>query len=588
LSNPLAERVKERTSIVDIVGERVRLSRAGNSWKGLCPFHKEKSPSFNVSPDRGTYYCFGCGAKGDAISFLQEFEGLSFVESLTRLAERGGVQFDPAELGMRAPSVPRDRRERLLACLEAACAAYQRALLASPEAKAYVEKRGLTDETVAKFRVGFAPDEWRFAEDACKLAGFTEEEIEAAGITKKPDQNGAPASGQVRRYDRLRGRVTFPIMDGEGKVIGFSGRILPGHETDEAPKYMNSPETEVFKKSKALFGMPWARAAMRRLGFGILVEGQLDLVLAHQAGYACAVATSGTAATEDHFAEIARWTPNLVIAYDADGAGQKAAARAIPMALAKGMQLKVLALPEGKDPADLILESPEAWKTAVKDARHVVEFAIANAVKGAKDSHDKAIAAAKAAAPLIAALESPIEKAHFVGRLAEIAGVPEAAAWDEVRRAGVNLGAGPKPVAPAPAAPVAVATPAPAKLSAMARLALFVRYQRGQAKPAVDPDTLSARAKAELGDEAWAEAEAEAEAAGEAGLFAVEHSFAPSSGASPESSKRAADDFLLAATRQRGLARLSALRAKLRAGELSEDELREMSNLQKSTRGALP
>lgn len=579
MSNPLAERVKERIQIVDIVGERVRLARAGNSWKGLCPFHKEKSPSFNVSPDRGTYYCFGCGAKGDAISFLQEFEGLSFVEALTRLAERAGIQFDPSEIGARAPSVPKDRRERLLACLEAACAAYQRALLGSPEASEYVKKRGLTDETIAKFRVGLAPDEWRYGEDACKAAGFTEEEIEAAGITKKPDQGD-------RRYDRLRGRVTFPIMDGEGKVIGFSGRILPGHETEETPKYMNSPETEVFKKSKALFGMPWARAAMRRLGFGILVEGQLDLVLSHQAGYACTVATSGTAATEEHFAEIARWTPNLVVAYDADGAGQKAAARAIPMALAKGMQLKVAVLPEGKDPADLILESPEAWKAAVKDARHIVDFAIANAVKGAKDAHARAVAAAKAAAPLIAALESPIEKAHFVGRLAEIAGVPEAAAWDEVRRAGVAVSS----AAPAPAAGASapIATPKPAALSALARLALFIRYERGNAAPRIDAAALEAKAKATLGEEAWAAAESEAEAAGEAGLFAVEKSFAPGSGATPESSTRAAEDFFAAAVRERAMARLAVLRAKVRAGDASADELREMSDLQKTSRGTLP
>lgn len=580
MSNPLAERVKERTSIVDIVGERVRLSRAGTSWKGLCPFHRERTPSFHVNQDRGTYYCFGCGAKGDAISFLQEFEGLSFVESLTRLAERAGVQFAPEELGMRAPSVPKDRRERLLACLEAACAAYQRALIASPEASAYVQKRGLTDETVAKFRVGFAPDEWRYAEDACKTAGFTEEEIEAAGITKKADDGH-------RRYDRLRGRVTFPIMDGEGKVIGFSGRILPSLEKDDAPKYMNSPETDVFKKSKALFGMPWARAAMRRLGFGILVEGQLDLVLSHQAGYACTVATSGTAATEEHFAEIARWTTNLVVAYDADGAGQKAAARAIPMALARGMQIKVAALPEGKDPADLILESPEAWKAAVKDAKHVVDFAIANAVRGAKDAHARALAAAKAAAPLIAALESPIEKAHFVGRLAEVAGVPESAAWDEVKRA---QSAAPAP-SPAPAAPQAPApSPAPSAqpLSAAARLAVFIAFQRGHATPVVDADALEAKAKEALGSDVWSSAQAQAEAAGEAGLFAVEKSFAPSSNATPESAKRAAEDFLFAAVRERGQVRLDVLRAKVRAGDATEAELREMSDLQRVGKRTLP
>jgi DNA primase len=580
LSNPLAERVKERTSIVDIVGERVRLSRAGSSWKGLCPFHRERTPSFHVSPDRGTYYCFGCGAKGDSISFLQEFEGLSFVEALTRLAERAGIQFAPEELGLRAPSVPKDRRERLLACLEAACAAYQRALLASPEAGAYVAKRGLTDETVAKFRVGFAPDEWRYAEDACKVAGFTEEEIEAAGITKKADDG-------ARRYDRLRGRVTFPIMDGEGKVIGFSGRILPSLEKEDAPKYMNSPETDVFKKSKALFGMPWARAAMRRLGFGILVEGQLDLVLSHQAGYACAVATSGTAATEEHFAEIARWTSNLVVAYDQDGAGQKAAARAIPMALGRGMQIKVAALPEGKDPADLILESPEAWKAAIKDAKHVVDFAIANAVRGAKDAHARAVSAAKAAAPLIAALESPIEKAHFVGRLAEAAGVPEAAAWDEVKRAQSSAPASPV-AAPAAAAPEKPSAPSAQPLSAAARLAVFVAFQRGQASPVVDADALDAKASGALGADVWGEAKVQAAAAGEAGLFAVEKSFAPSSSAVAESARRAADDFLAAAIRERAQVRLDELRAKVRAGDATEAELREMSDLQKIRRGTAP
>jgi DNA primase len=571
LSNQLAERVKERTPIVDIVGERVRLSRAGNSWKGLCPFHKERTASFHVNQDRGTYYCFGCGAKGDAITFLQEFEGLSFVEAVTRLAERAGIEVTPEDFGRRAePAVSKDRKSRLLGCVEAACAAYQRALLDSKEAGEYVASRGLTDETIARFRVGFAPDEWRYATDACLNAGFTEEEVEAAGVCKKADTGD-------RLYDRLRGRVIFPIMDGEGKVIAFSGRILPRLASDEAPKYMNSPETDVFKKSKALFGMPWARAAMRRLGFGILVEGQLDLVLSHQAGYQCAVATSGTAATEEHFAEIARWTPNLVVAYDADSAGQKAAARAIPMALARGMQIKVVVMPEGKDPADMIKESPEAWKNAIKEARHVVEFAIANAVRGAKDARARAVNAAKAAAPLIAALESPVERAFFVKRLAEIAGVPEAAAQDEVRRAGAALSAKPNENA----SPAVVAPAAATPLSAAARLALFIAYERGLATPHVDAAGLEAKAITTLGDEAWATAKVAAEAAGEAGLFSVERGFAPGA----EGASRAAEDFLISAAQERRVSRIAQLQARVKSNDVTAEELRELTNLQKSARG---
>lgn len=519
MSSALAQKVKERLSIVEVVGERIELTRAGVSWKARCPFHQERTPSFTVSPDRGTFCCFGCGEKGDAITFVEKYDGLSFREALRKLADRAGVPWDEGEFGRGEDPAARSRRERLLGCLEAAADAWRRSFLGSELARKYAEERGLTEETLDKFKIGFAPDEWRYASEACRAAGYTEEEIEAAGIAKHGDDGKS-------FYDRFRGRLIFPLFDGEGRVIAFSARILPQFEKGDEGKYINSPETEVFKKARALYGLPWARGAARRLRCAILVEGQFDLVLAHQAGYQNAVASSGTALTDTHLAEVAKWSDNLVIAYDGDGAGLKAAERAIEMALARGMHVKVAPIPPGKDPADVIRESPEAWKAAIRDARHVIDHLIAAASFGAKDKRDVAMAATKSAAPLIAALESPIEKAHFVGRLAEAAGVPEAAAWEEIRQVEQRLrGAPPRPApaATAPAEGAAELASASALLGTLeGKAAALLLWQRSLATPAFSPAKFEAALRELVENEALDAALAAAGAAGEPLLFLAE------------------------------------------------------------------
>ncbi|HEY4507939.1 MAG TPA: DNA primase [Candidatus Paceibacterota bacterium] len=571
MPSALAQRVKERVSILEVVGERIELKRAGASWKARCPFHREKTPSFIVSPDRGTFCCFGCGAKGDAISFVQQFDGLSFIEALRRLAEKAGVPWDENEFrrGAGDGEAARSRRERLLGCIEAAADAYRRAFLSSELARKYAADRGLTDETVDRFRVGFAPNEWRYATEACRAKGFSDEEIEAAGIGKKGDDGKS-------FYDRFRGRLIFPILDGDGKPIAFAGRILPEFEKGDEGKYINSPETELFKKSRTLYGLPWARGAARRLRFAILVEGQFDLILCHQAGYENAVASSGTALTPEHLAEVAKWTENLVIAYDGDGAGLKAAERAIEMGLGRGMHVKVAALPAGKDPADVIRESSEDWKKLVRGARHVIDHLIAAASFEAKSTRDAVVRAAKAAAPLIAALESPIERAHFVKRLAEATGAPEEAAWEEVRRAGAKAAAAPK-FSPAPAAGEAPgAAEGAAAEAAIAdpavRAAALLLSARSQAAPIVDSTKLEAYLKEILGGEAFTVAVSAAEAAGETALFAVEKAF---SGGEP---RKEITDFLRRLTHRALKDRLAESRRRITVSA-TETAIREHERL---------
>ncbi len=430
MSDPV-QQIKERLSILDVVGQYVKLTKAGRSWRGLSPFNKEKTPSFFVSPERGFYHCFSSGKGGDMFTFVQEMEGVDFKGALKILAEKAGVELSPYE------REAKDDKEKLYAVLEAASGFFEKELEKRTDAREYIIGRGLTEQSLAVWNLGYAPNEWRALSDHLKLQGFGEDVIEKAGLAKKPDTTTGTASA-ARPYDRFRGRIMFPIRDVSGRIIAFSGRAfdLPKNKDGSDPaKYINSPETPVFIKSSALYGIHHAKEAMKKHGFAIFVEGQMDLLMAHQAGFANTVATSGTALTPEHLGIIKRYAQNLVIAYDGDSAGVAAAKRAALLALTAELSVKIAPMPEGMDPADLVVkEGATALKDTIRHAVHPVDAGIERARKKTQNEPAFAKAIQEEVFPFISATSNKIDQARHIARVAEILRVPEDAVREEVRK----------------------------------------------------------------------------------------------------------------------------------------------------------
>ena len=355
--------IKERLSIVDVVSSYVELHQAGKNFKGKSPFTTEKTPSFYVSPDRGMYYCFSSSQGGDIFTFIQKMEGVDFKESLKMLAEKAGVELVPED------PKKKSERERLYDVLEAATKFFEEYKHKNPEVLEYLTKRGVLPETIAKWRIGYAPGPskygWRELKDHLEEKGFTKDELFKAGLIKGADAGKEP-------YDVFRDRIMFPLFDASRKVVAFSGRILT--KDSEAPKYVNSPETELFNKSEILYGYHFAKNGIRHLDFALAVEGQFDVVLSHQAGYSNTVAVSGTALTAHHVMLLQRLSNKVVLSLDADKAGIAAVRRAADIMLPRGIDLKVANIVGGKDPADLIAEDVHAFKKVVGSAKPVVEY----------------------------------------------------------------------------------------------------------------------------------------------------------------------------------------------------------------------
>jgi len=413
--------IKGKLDIVEVVGSYIKLEKAGQNYKAKCPFHNEKTPSFFVSPGRNSFYCFGCGVKGDIFSFVEQFEGLDFMGSLKVLAERAGVKlrFDPKakEKG--------DRTERLFELMDESTSIFEENLRENSEAVAYLRKRGLSDETIKEWRIGYAKDEWHDIEQKLKERGYSETEMLACGMIKKGDSG--------KQYDVFRARIMFPIFDGAKRVVAFSGRIFKQDESDVA-KYLNSGETELFKKSEILYGFHRAKSGIRRLGFAILVEGQMDLLMCHQAGYDNAVATSGTALTFPHLSILKRLSSNLVLAYDNDNAGQRASLKAFQMALSSDFHVKALKITDGKDPADLILHDKDAWKKAVGNAKHITTIVFEDLMEQNLPQEKFVSRFRENVIPLLASLPSESERARFISehKMAVQTGIREEYLMEEI------------------------------------------------------------------------------------------------------------------------------------------------------------
>jgi len=354
------QRVKDSADIVAVVGEYVALKKAGSSFKGLCPFHSEKTPSFVVSPSRNSFHCFGCGKGGNAITFLMEIERMPFPEALQLLAQKAGIELPKPREDARDVEKERER-ERLFSLNEFAGRFFFEQLTTPAGRKAveYLKARKITGETAKRFLIGFAPDAWDALKVAALKAGYGDRELLTGGLLAVNEEKG-------RNYDKFRDRVIFPVRNNFGKIIAFGGRALgdgPG------PKYLNSPETPLFKKGENLYLLDAARDAIRREGRVLVVEGYFDAVTLHQSGFVNAVATLGTALTREHAFVLKRYTPEVVLLYDADPAGQDAAVRGFEPLLESGLRVRVLTLPDAKDPDEYLGKHPrEDLEALVKDA----------------------------------------------------------------------------------------------------------------------------------------------------------------------------------------------------------------------------
>ncbi len=412
--NPTDE-IKQRLDVAEVIGEYVSLKQAGKYLKALCPIHHEKTPSFMVDRSNGIWHCFGCGKGGDVFSFVQEMEGTDFPETLRLLAKKANVElprFDPKL---------QSERTKLADIIRHAAAFYHEALKRSASAevaRTYVRERAINDLTLDTFKLGYAPESWDALLTFLRGRGFRDEDIFLAGLSIRKEHG-------VGLYDRFRNRLMFPISDQQGTIIGFGGRVLPGAPDDSA-KYINSPQGALYNKSTVVFGLDRAKQSIRRNDAAIVVEGYMDVIASHQAGVENVVAASGTAFTLEQLKLLKRYTTKLLLAFDADLAGETATRRGIELALQEEFDLRIIRLPEGKDPDELIRRDPESWKGAIARAERFLDDAFTQtfARVNLKDVDGKKQAAATLL-PLIAKVKNPVEQTHYLQKLAEAIRVSE-------------------------------------------------------------------------------------------------------------------------------------------------------------------
>lgn len=410
----------ERNDIVDVVSGYVRLTkRSGANQFGLCPFHSEKTPSFSVSPDRQIYHCFGCGKGGGVINFIMEIENLSFPEAVEFLAKRVGMPIPEEE-----NSAESKHRRRMLD-LNRDAARFFHTCLKAPEgraAQAYMNARQITPPTATRFGLGAAPDTWDSLRNAMHELGYRDQELFEAGLVRKGKSGGF--------YDTFRGRLMFPVIDVRGDVIGFSGRILG----DGEPKYMNSPETLVFNKSRNLFAMNLAKKS--KSGYIILAEGNIDVVMMHQAGFDSAVASLGTSLTAEQARLISRFTNEVIIAYDSDGAGKKASQRAIGLLEKLDVKVKVLSMTGAKDPDEFIkLKGADAFRNLLEKSENHIDYRLQTVTnKYDLTVDEQKVEFLKEASELVARLSGSVERQVYAMRVASLAGVPNDVVAQEVER----------------------------------------------------------------------------------------------------------------------------------------------------------
>ncbi|HPD19743.1 MAG TPA: DNA primase [Candidatus Pacearchaeota archaeon] len=421
------EEIKARLDIVDVISSYIKLEKSGVNYRARCPFHEEKTPSFFVSPSRQLWHCFGgCNEGGDIFKFVMKIEGVEFVDALKMLADKAGVQLKQNKEWKKIKS----ERQTLLEINNQASKFYEFQLEKSKkgqEAKDYLLKRGLKEETIKKWRLGYAPDAWQSLSDFLVSKGCAREDLIKAGLIVKKEEG--------KTFDRFRGRIMFPITGFNSEIIGFTGRIFDRSEKDEA-KYLNTPATLLYDKSRALYGIDKARLEIRKKDFCVLVEGNVDCIMSHQAGVENCIAVSGTALTPLHLNIIKRYSNNLVLAFDMDSAGRKATERAIDLAEKAGFEIKVISQAQDKDPADIVLkEGEEKWRQMVKEAKPVAEFFFNLAVGGKNlDFVEDKKKTLKEFLPKIKKMENKVEQSFWVEKLASVLKSKEEDIWAELNK----------------------------------------------------------------------------------------------------------------------------------------------------------
>lgn len=415
------EEIKHKIDIIALINGYIPLKKAGRNYKALCPFHSEKTPSFMVSPDRQIYKCFGCSEGGDAFEFVKKIDGVEFGEAVRKLAGKAGV-----ELKEYKPSGVEKRRERIFSINQTATELYNYLLTKHKVGRAaldYLHSRKINDTSIKKFQLGFAPEKGDIAVSFLLKKGFPSEDISLAGHSFSTEKS--------RLFDRFRGRVIFPIKDTQGRVSAFSGRALGSRE----PKYLNSPDTAVFSKSRSLYGIDLAKTEINKQKTAILVEGNFDVVSSHQVGVNNVVAPLGTALTEKQIDMLRRFSDDLIIGFDTDYAGNQAARRGIELAEEAGFSVKVIELEEGKDPDELIRKNPNAWKEKVKEAVSIYDFIVDTSLKKwDSNTADGKKKISKEVLPVIAKLPDEIARDHYVQKIAALLKVSESAVRSDLKK----------------------------------------------------------------------------------------------------------------------------------------------------------
>lgn len=417
ISEEILEKIKSQNDIVDVISERVRLKKAGRNFTGLCPFHNEKTPSFSVSQEKQIYKCFGCGEAGNVISFVMKDKNLPFIEAVKYLANRANI---PLKLGNGEQSQSNRKKELLYKVNVEAAKFFFSNLMNNQNAKEYFLNRGIKEETIKKFGLGYANDSWNSLMFYLRKKGINDGLLEEAGLISVNKEKG-------RKYDRFRNRVMFPVFDYQGKVIGFGGRVLD----DSKPKYLNSPETLVFQKGTNLYGLNFALKHNMSERYFVIVEGYMDLISLHQYGITNVVASLGTALTINQARLLKRYADKVVISYDADLAGQMATLRGLEILRTAGFDVRVLSIPQGKDPDEYVRSNGrEAFLKLINNAEPLIDYRIKKAEEGIDFKNSQSVILySKRIMDIISDLD-PIEKDVYIKRASENTGIKEQALYD--------------------------------------------------------------------------------------------------------------------------------------------------------------
>jgi DNA primase len=418
IPDEIIQKIKDANDIVDIVSQKVRLKRAGKYYTGLCPFHNEKSPSFTVTPDKQIYKCFGCGEGGNVFTFIMKTQNLEFFDAVKLLAEKANI-----EIAAESPKAvkERDTNEKLYKINTDAARFFFSKLRISKTAMQYFMGRGISENTLKKFGLGFSPDSWNSLMNFLKAKGYTELDMLNAGLIIKNEKGNM--------YDRFRNRVMFPVFDYRGRVIGFGGRVLD----DSKPKYLNSPETSVFKKGTNLFGLNFAIKELKERML-IIVEGYMDCISLHQYGITNVVASLGTALTPNQAKLMKKYADRVIISYDADLAGQNATLRGLEILRNEGFEIKVLTVPQGKDPDEYVKSNgKEAFLKLIDNALPLIEYRIKKAREGIDFTKPEMLAAYAKNTALIVSELNPLQKDIYIKKISEETGIKEAAIYDLIK-----------------------------------------------------------------------------------------------------------------------------------------------------------